>query len=92
MSITKAHLGPSVELSAIIIRACNKCGGKREIGRACASCGNRELAQYDDVGVIAATNTSRWKRLKWNIWGHRAANRRISKINKEMIVSQTTSQ
>ena len=91
MSDIKTRMGPSVELSAVIVRACG-CGHKRELGKPCEGCGTSEPPEVTDLGVIAATNTSRWKRLKWNLWEHRAANRRISKINKEMIVSQTTSQ
>jgi hypothetical protein len=89
----KARTG--VELSAIIIRACSLCGGKRELRKQCASCGNPEPAKAVDLGIIAARNRSRWKNLKWKLWGYHAAQRRIRKANKEnregVVVSPTTS-
>jgi hypothetical protein len=78
-----AHAAPSVELSAVIIRACALCGGKRELAKSCESCGNPEPAQVRDLGVIAARSRSRWKTLKWKLWGYHAAQRRIREANKE---------
>jgi hypothetical protein len=83
----RTHIGPSVALSAVIIRACWVCGGKRELGRPCGSCGSGEPADVVDLGVIASNQKSRWERLKWNIWGYHAAQRRIRKTNKEMLRS-----
>jgi len=74
---------PSVELSAVIIRACNACGGKRELAKPCETCGNPEPAKVTDLGIIAARNRSRWKTLKWKLWGYHAAQRRIRKANIE---------
>lgn len=84
MSITKGHAGPSVSLSAIIVRACKKCQGPREIGKPCP-CGNVDPADVTDLGVIASSQRSWWKRLKWNIYGFHVAQRRIRRTNKEMI-------
>lgn len=81
----RAHIGPSVTLSAIIIRACDKCQGARELGKPCAGCGNTEPAVVTDLGVIADHKKSRWTRLKWNLWGFRIAQRRIRRTNKEML-------
>lgn len=77
-----ARAAPSVELSAMIIRACALCGGKRELGRPCVSCGNLDPAKVQDLGIIAARNRSRWKTLKWKLWGYHAAQRRIRQANK----------
>jgi hypothetical protein len=81
----KSHVGPSVELSAIVIRACDVCEGKRELGKPCDTCGNRNPAVVTDLGVIASNQKSRWERLKWQVWGYRAAQRRIRQTNKAML-------
>lgn len=81
----RSHVGPSVRLSAVIIRACDKCQGARELGKPCGTCGNREPAKVTDLGVIAEHQKSRWRRLKWNLWGFHAAQRRIRRTNKEML-------
>ena len=52
----KSHVGPSVELSAIVIRACDVCEGKRELGKPCDTCGNRAPAVVTDLGVIASNH------------------------------------
>jgi hypothetical protein len=79
----KGRIGPSVELSAIIIRAC-KCGHEREAGKPCAGCGDKNPPKVTDLGVIASRNNKFWRRLKWNLWGYRAAQRRMKLANKEM--------
>lgn len=80
----EAKTGPAVKLSAVIVRACDKCNGKRQLGKPCLSCGNTEPAKATDLGVIASTNPRRWEQIKWNLWGYRAAQRRIKKANKEI--------
>jgi len=81
----KTHVGPAVSLSAIIIRACWVCGGKRELGKPCGACGCADPAEVTDLGVIASHQGSRWKRLKWNLFGYHVAQRRIRKANKMML-------
>lgn len=81
----RTHVGPSVRLSAVIVRACDDCGGKRDLGKPCETCGNRKPAKVKDLGVIADHQKSRWARLKWHVWGYHAAQRRIRKTNKEML-------
>ena len=81
----RTHIGPSVQLSAVVIRACDKCKGKRELGKPCVTCGNREPAKVTDLGVIASHKKSRWARLKWNLYGYHVAQRRIRKTNKDML-------
>lgn len=87
-----ARTGPSIQLSAVIVRGCSKCPGKREPGQPCTACGNREPAEVTDLGIIAARHRSRWKAVKWKLWGYHAAQRRIRKANREgVMVSLTTS-
>jgi hypothetical protein len=81
----KSHVGPSIELSAIIVRACDVCQGKRELGTPCETCGNSTPGEVTDLGVIASNQKSRWERLKWQMWGYYAAQRRIRKTNKAML-------
>lgn len=81
----RAHVGPSVSLSAVIIRACDQCHGKRALGKPCETCGNRKAAKVEDLGVIADHQHSRWKRLKWNLWGYHLAQHRIRKVNRDML-------
>jgi hypothetical protein len=83
----RTHVGPSVSLSAIVVRACEQCSGKREIGKPCGTCGNSEPAKVTDLGVIASHQKSRWDRLKWNLWGYHVAQHKIRKTNKEMLRS-----
>lgn len=83
MSGMNAKAGPSIELSAIIIRAC-KCGHKRELGKPCEGCGSTKPPQVVDLGVIASRKKRLWERIKWNLWGYHAAQRRIRRVNKEM--------
>lgn len=80
----KAKVGPSAQLSAVIIRAC-PCGSPREIGRPCASCGSEKPPDVTDLGIIAGGYQSRWKRLKWKLQGSPAAQRRINRENKRML-------
>lgn len=76
-------MGPSAQLSAVIVRACS-CGHRREMGKPCEGCGSAKPPDAADLGVIAAGYQSRWKRLKWKLWGYHAAQRRIRRINKQM--------
>jgi hypothetical protein len=82
MSSVAGQAGPSVKLSAIVVRAC-KCGHKREMGEPCEGCGTQTPPQVTDLGVIASRQQSWWERMKWNLWGFRAAQRRIRRVNKE---------
>jgi hypothetical protein len=36
----------------------------------------------EDVGLIGASYTGRWQTLKWKLFGKRAADRRIRRINR----------
>jgi hypothetical protein len=83
--MSKAHVGPGVKLSAVVIRACDKCQGKRELGKPCVNCGNRKAPVVKDLGVIATRETTRWAYWKWILWGSPAAQRRIKKTNKEQL-------
>lgn len=83
MSSVAGQAGPSVQLSAIVVRAC-QCGHKREMGKPCGGCGSSEPPKVTDLGIIAATGWNWRRRLKWNLWGYRAAQRRINQVNKEL--------
>lgn len=83
MSASAGQAGPSVQLSAIVVRAC-RCGHKREMGKPCEGCGTNTPPKVTDLGVIASRQKSWRERVKWNIWGYRAAQRRIRRENKEM--------
>lgn len=85
----KSYVGPSVELKAVVIRACQYCSGKREFGKSCATCGSDEPPQVTDLGIIASKQRSRWQRLKWHVWGFFAAQRRIRAENKRQIRANT---
>lgn len=80
-----AVAGPSVTLTAVIVRACRECGGKREIGRPCPACGNTRPPDVRDLGVIASRQRSLRKRLAWNLWGCHLAQQRIRHENKRML-------
>jgi hypothetical protein len=83
----KTNIGPSVNLSAIIVRACSICSHPREMGKPCGECGNAHPPEIVDLGMIASHDKSRWERFKWNMWGYQAAQRRIKKANEEMLRS-----
>lgn len=84
MGFTNAHAGPSMQLSAIVVRACQNCGYKREMGKVCGGCGTQEPPDVTDLGVIASHKKNRWERFKWNVYGYHVAQRRIRRVNKEM--------
>jgi hypothetical protein len=79
-------MGPAISLAAVVIRACEHCHGKRELGKPCSTCGNTRPAVVKDLGVIARnTGSSFWERWKWDLWGCRAAQKRIRKTNEEQL-------
>jgi hypothetical protein len=81
----KGRVGPSVSLAAVVIRGCDECNGKRELGKPCEFCGNKRPAKVTDLGVIASNQNNKWARFKWNIWGYHVAQRKIRNTNKEML-------
>jgi hypothetical protein len=81
----RTSVGPTVRLSAVVIRACELCHGKRELGKVCKTCGNTKPPVVKDLGVIAARERSWWESVKWNCWGYHVAQRRIKKTNKEQL-------
>jgi hypothetical protein len=54
------------------------------MGTPCAGCGSTEPPDVIDLGVIASSQKSKWKQIKWNLWGYHAAQRRIRRVNKEL--------
>lgn len=75
----------SAEVSHVIIRACSKCGGRRELDTACAGCGNREAPEVSDLGVVIATYSNPLRRVAWHLVGKPLAERRIRRANARAI-------
>ena len=74
----------NVTLSAVIVRACAMCGGKREQGKDCASCGNTNAPTVHDLGIIAARHDDPVKALKWKLFGQPMAAHRTRLANREL--------
>lgn len=72
----------NMEVSATIVRACRECGGTREIGKDCVSCGLAEPPEVINLGVISAQRSNPLKSFMWDHIGTRLADRRIRKANK----------
>lgn len=70
-------------LSAVIVRACDNCGEKREMNSPCAGCGNPEPAREHDLGVVSAYYKNPLKRLAWNLFGQHMAAARAQEANGE---------
>jgi len=77
-SVTKATLVP------VIVRACVNCGGKREIGLPCASCGLADPPVTQDLGVQSAHYRNPFKQLAWLTVGQHLAARRARQANQEV--------
>lgn len=72
----------AIELSAVVIRAC-ECGTPRPSPDApCPGCGTPDAPQVADLGVIAGNYLSPRRHLWWLLIGQHAANRRIRRANK----------
>lgn len=71
----------SAEVSHVIVRACTRCGGRRELDTACAGCGNREAPEVTNLGVVTAIYRNPLKRMWWQLAGRHAANHRIRRAN-----------
>jgi hypothetical protein len=72
----------SAEVSAVVIRACARCGGAREIGTRCAKCGNADAPEVTDLGVISATYRSPRRQAWRHIVTDPLARRRIRKASR----------
>lgn len=70
------------EVAAVIIRACQRCGSRRDPGQPCGGCGNTDPAVVHDLGLVAATYTDPAKALWWRLAGSRLADRRIRRANR----------
>lgn len=72
----------SITLRSVIVRACVLCGGKRQLGKSCAGCGNPEPAVVHDLGVQAASYKNPVKQLGWITVGQHLAARRARRANR----------
>lgn len=61
----------------VIVRACARCGGKRQAGEPCAGCGNPEPPAVHDLGVQAFTHHDPLKRAWWALIGRHLAAARV---------------
>lgn len=77
----KADVPTNATLRPVIIRACVKCGGSRQMGAPCAGCGNPDQPVIHDLGIQAASFTNPAKQLAWDLVGSRLAARRAHKAN-----------
>ena len=82
MTDTRIPFG-AVELSAVVIRACEKCGAARpDPVVPCPRCGNPDPPRVHDLGVIAAQYMNQRRRLRWVLYGTHLADWRIRRANK----------
>lgn len=82
MPTIKAQAPSSATLRPVIVRACVKCGGKRQLDTPCADCGNPDAPVVHDLGIQAAYYKNPLKQLWWETVGQRLAARRAAKANK----------
>lgn len=76
-----ATAGTNAVLRPVIVRACVKCGGKRQLDTPCADCGNPDAPVVHDLGVQAASFTNPAKQFAWDTFGSLLAARRAHKAN-----------
>lgn len=81
MTTARAQAPTKATVSAVIVRACVQCGGKREIGEPCELCGLTDPPVTHDLGVQSAYFRSPLKRLAWWAVGQRRAARRAHAAN-----------
>lgn len=81
---TRAQSELAATVSAVIVRACVRCGGKREAGAPCAGCGNPEPPVVHDLGVQSAFFTNPVKQAAWVAIGQHRAARRAARANREV--------
>jgi hypothetical protein len=82
MTGCEADVPSSVELRAVIVRACNRCGGPRQLGVPCGQCGNRQPPDVQDAGIIAASYKDPVKMQRWLSIGQHIAARIAQEVNR----------
>src|SRR5438874_7366424 len=77
--MTDAHIDAiaSAEVEAVIVRACVRCGSRRDLGQPCTGCGNTQPPEITPLGVVSATHKRWWRRLWWTVARKPLADRRI---------------
>lgn len=83
MTTAKANAGVSaMTVKQVIVRACIRCQGPREIGEPCARCGLPDAPVVHDVGAVAAWYRNPFKRAWWNAAGQHLAAARTRRANR----------
>lgn len=83
MSDAQAFIPARAEVSAVIIRACSRCGSRRDLERPCASCGNPDAPEVTDLGTVSATYRNPLRRAWRHVIGEPLARRRIRNANQQ---------
>lgn len=78
-----AEAGADATVSLIVIRACTVCGGKREMDKPCATCGNRKRPVTHDLGVQSAHYDNPVRQAWWSAVGQHLAADRVRRANEE---------
>lgn len=73
----------SATVSMIIVRACTVCGGKRELDKPCATCGNRKRPVTHDLGIQSAHYDNPVRQAWWLTVGQHVAAARARRANEE---------
>jgi hypothetical protein len=80
----KVRRRQTVEHAWVVVRACQNCGGKRDItdhAAPCPECGTTDPAIVDDLGILDAHYRNPLKRLRWTLIGRPKAWIRIGAAN-----------
>lgn len=73
----------SATTSAVIVRACVVCGGKRELDKPCTTCGNKERPVTHDLGIQSAYYKDPVRQAWWFAVGQHLAANRARRANEE---------
>jgi hypothetical protein len=87
VSGSQSFVPARAEVSAVIIRACARCGSPRGLERPCATCGNPDAAEVTDLGTVSATYRNPLRRVWRHLIGEPLARRRIQQANRQRRVT-----
>lgn len=79
----RAEAESDATVSMIVIRACIICGGKRELEKPCATCGNTKRPITHDLGIQSAHYKNPVKQAWWDAIGQHLAANRVRRANEE---------
>ncbi len=80
--MSEAFVPARAEVTAVIIRACARCGSPRDLGRPCGECGNPDPPEVTDLGVVSASYRNPLRRAWRHVTGDPLARRRIRNANR----------